>query len=81
MPQVDRLTFSAVFTFNKKLKLVSEWFGKGIIFSDKRFTYMEAQASLENKKGLYHKELNRVNKVAYALRKEKFDLGERKQRK
>ena len=75
MPQVDRLTFSAVFTFNKKQKLVGEWFGKGIIFSDKRFTYMEAQASLEDKKGLYHKELSRVNKVAYALRKEKFDNG------
>jgi len=37
MPNVDRLVFSAVFTFDKKYKMVSEWFGKGIIHSDRRF--------------------------------------------
>lgn len=75
MPNVDRLCFSAVFTFNNKHKMVSEWFGKGVIHSDKRFTYMEAQESLDDKKGLYHKELTAINRIAYALRKEKFDNG------
>lgn len=75
MPNVDRLVFSAVFTFDSKYKLVSEWFGKGIIHSDKRFTYDEGQESLDNKKGLYHKELTVVNKIAHKLRKQKFKEG------
>ena len=75
MPDVDRLVFSAVFTFDKKYKLVGEWFGKGIIHSDKRFTYDEGQESLDNKKGLYHKELTVINAVAHKLRKKKFKEG------
>lgn len=74
-PHVDRLAFSAVFTFDKNYKLVSEWFGKAIIHSDKRFTYEEAQSSIENKKGELHKELTIINKVAKKLRKEKFKNG------
>ena len=75
MPDVDRLVFSAVFTFDKKHKLIKEWFGKGIIHSDKRFTYDEGQQSLDNKKGLYHKELTVINKIAYKLRDDKFNNG------
>jgi len=75
MPNVDRLVFSAVFTFDKSYKMVKEWFGKGIIHSDKRFTYDEGQESLDNKKGLYHKELTVINKIAYKLRKAKFNNG------
>ncbi len=74
-PKVDRLCFSAVFTFDKNYKIVHEWFGKTIIHSDKRFTYEEAQLSIENSGGLYHKELNKINKIAFALRKEKFKNG------
>lgn len=76
MPNVDRLVFSAVFTFAKKShEMTSEWFGKGIIHSDRRFTYDEGQESLDDKAGLYHKELNLINKVAYKLRKQKFKEG------
>jgi len=75
MPKVDRLVFSAVFTFDKKHELVSEWFGKGIIHSDRRFTYDEGQESIDNKKGLFHRELNVINKIAHKLRKQKFDEG------
>lgn len=49
VPEQDRLTFSAVFTFDEKDKLVKRWFGKTVIFSDKRFSYEEAQTILENK--------------------------------
>jgi ribonuclease R len=74
-PNVDRLVFSAVFTFNEKRKLVGEWYGKSVIHSDKRFTYEEAQESLDDKKGLYHKELTVINKIAHKLRKQKFKKG------
>lgn len=49
VPEQDRLTFSAVFSFDEKDKLVKRWFGKTVIFSDKRFAYEEAQTVLEQK--------------------------------
>lgn len=74
-PNVDRLVFSAVFTFNEKRKLVGEWYGKSVIHSDMRFTYEDAQESLDDKEGLYHKELTVINKIAHKLRKQKFKKG------
>ncbi len=74
-PNVDRLVFSAVFTFDTKHKLTGEWYGKSVIHSDKRFTYESAQESLNDKDGLYHEELTIVNKIAHKLRKEKFKKG------
>jgi ribonuclease R len=52
-PNEDKLTFSAVFEITPEAKIVKEWFGRTIIHSDKRFSYEEAQESinslLENK--------------------------------
>lgn len=47
VPYEDRLTFSAVFTFDQKNKIVKRWFGKTIIHSAKRFSYEEAQTILD----------------------------------
>lgn len=47
VPYADRLTFSAVFVFDAKDKIVSRWFGKSVIHSDKRFAYEEAQTILD----------------------------------
>ena len=49
VPHEDRLTFSAVFEFDPKDKIVSRWFGKTVIHSAKRFSYEEAQTVLEGK--------------------------------
>jgi ribonuclease R len=49
VPEQDRLTFSAVFIFDDKDKIVSRWFGKTVIHSAKRFTYEEAQTILDKK--------------------------------
>ena len=47
VPNEDRLTFSAVFVFDKKDKIVSRWFGKTVIHSAHRFAYEGAQAVLD----------------------------------
>lgn len=47
---VDRLTMSAIFTMNTNGEVLSEWYGKTIIHSNKRFTYEEAQEILDNAK-------------------------------
>ncbi len=49
VPHEDRLTFSAVFVFDKKGNIVSRWFGKTVIHSAHRFAYEGAQMVLEGK--------------------------------
>jgi len=49
VPEQDRLTFSAVFVFDPKDKIISRWFGKTVIHSAKRFAYEEAQTILDKK--------------------------------
>jgi ribonuclease R len=74
-PNEDKLTFSAVFEMDDKGKIKSEWFGRTIIHSDRRFTYEEAQEVLESGKGDYAHELITLNTLAKKLRKERFNKG------
>ena len=46
-PNEEKLTFSAVFILDETGKLLSEWYGKTIIYSDYRFAYEEVQEMLE----------------------------------
>lgn len=69
---VDRLTFSVVFTFNSKNTLIETWYGKGVIHSKKRFTYKEAQTILDKKNGTFYKELNILNIIAKDLYKKRL---------
>ena len=46
-PDEDKLTFSAVFEMTPKGKVVSRWFGRTIICSNKRLDYDQAQAIIE----------------------------------
>lgn len=74
-PNEDRLTFSAVFTFDRNKKVVGQWFGKTVIHSDQRFNYEEAQELIEAGKGRFFKELNYLNTVARQYRKQRFEKG------
>ncbi len=75
MPKVDRFTFSAVFTFDESFKIVEEWYGKGIIHSDQRFSYEEAQEYLDGKEGEFSESLLKFNEIAHALRKKRYHKG------
>ncbi len=74
-PNEDKLAMSAVFTMNDKGDVLSEWFGKTIINSDKRFTYENAQKTLDEKQGQYFEELDTLNKLAKKLLKKRFNEG------
>ncbi len=83
-PNEDKLTFSAVFEMTHDARIVSEWFGRTIIHSDKRFTYEEAQEVLEKLEEevwndeigrQYGKPLQTLNQLAKILKKERFKKG------
>lgn len=78
-PNVDRLTFSAVFIIeqsnSKTIKIKDRWFGKTIIHSDKRFSYEDAQELINTKSGEYSKEIQTLWDIAQILREEKFKFG------
>lgn len=50
-PEEEKYTFSAVFELTPKAEIVNQWFGRTVIYSDKRFSYEEAQYIIENKNG------------------------------
>jgi ribonuclease R len=67
VPEQDRLTFSAVFVFDAKDKIVSRWFGKTVIHSAKRFVYEEAQTIMDKNPSDALKSHPRFNDLEWAL--------------
>jgi ribonuclease R len=74
-PNEEKLTFSTVFTINEHAEVLDTWIGKTIIYSDRRFSYEEAQERLETGEGDYVEELKTLNKLALILRKKRFENG------
>ena len=57
-PNEEKLTFSAIFTFDENYKIIKEWFGKTVINSNKRLTYEEAQHVILKKSNIIPKEIS-----------------------
>jgi len=74
-PKEDKLCFSAVFEMNEEAHIITEWYGKTIIHSDRRFTYEEVQEIIEAKAGDHVDEILKLNELAYILRARKFKNG------
>ena len=75
VPNKDRLTMSAVFVIDKNAKVKSEWFGRTVIHSQKRFTYEEAEESIKKANAPLHKELSILNNLAKLFTVERFKNG------
>ena len=75
VPHQDRLTMSAVFIIDKNAKVKSEWFGRTVMHSQKRFTYEEAEVSIKKQNAPLHKELSILNNLAKKLTAERFAKG------
>ena len=75
VPNKDRLTMSAVFVLDKNAKVKSEWFGRTVIHSQKRFTYETAEETIKKPSAPLHKELSILNNLAKKLTKERFENG------
>jgi ribonuclease R len=71
----DSLTFSVVFEMNNKSEVLNQWFGKGVIRSDRRFCYEEVQKIIEAQSGEKEEYILPLHKLATILRKERFKTG------
>jgi len=74
-PNEDKLCFAAVFELDEEANIKSEWFGKTVIHSNRRFTYEEVQEVIESKEGDFKDEILKLNELAYILRDRKFKNG------
>lgn len=74
-PDKDRLCFSAVFEMNDKAEVLSQWFGRTVIHSDRRFSYEEAQQVIETGEGDMKGQILQFYKLAGILRNNRFSEG------
>lgn len=57
-PHEEKYTFSAVFEIDDQAKIVNQWFGRTVTYSDQRFAYEEAQQIIETKAGVIPEEIS-----------------------
>ncbi|MCE1199871.1 MAG: ribonuclease R [Marinilabiliales bacterium] len=74
-PQEEKLCYSAVFQLDESAKVHKEWFGRTVIFSDRRFTYEEAQEVIETGKGDMQEEILTLDRLAKQLREARYKEG------
>lgn len=74
-PHEEKYTFSAVFELNDQAEIISQWFGKTLIYSDRRFSYEEAQERIETGKGDLAEEIKELDRLAKILRKNRLQKG------
>lgn len=76
-PNVDRLTYAAVFEVNKKGHILDHWMGRTAIHSDKRFTYKEVHQIIEenNPENKWNEILQNVNNIAKQIRQKRIGNG------
>lgn len=71
----DRLAFSAVFKMNARAEILERTFTKSIIRSSKRFTYEEAQKTLDDQEGAYLQELLILRDLSRIMRAKREKAG------
>jgi len=78
-PNEEKLTFSVVFNLDEKGHVQNEWFGRTVIYSDKRFAYEDAQAIIEGTSDEVDQPINdailTLDMLAKKLRKRRMSNG------
>ena len=71
----DKLSFSAIFEMDERAVVRSEWFGRTVMRSQRRFAYAEAQAIIDGGAGDFKEEVLTFHRLAQLLRKERIANG------
>ena len=62
-PHEEKYTFSAVFEISPAAKVVNQWFGRTVTYSDARFAYEEAQQIIETGKNAISADISLTGKA------------------
>jgi ribonuclease R len=71
----DRLVMSCVLELDDQGVVHNEWYGRSLINSHRRYTYEDAQTTLDTKQGDFYEELHTLNLIAKNLNKARFASG------
>lgn len=71
----DRLVMSAVLELDSDGVVHNEWYGRSLINSQRRYSYEDAQVTLDTGKGDFAEELVTLNQIAKKLYKARYDNG------
>jgi len=74
-PKEEKLCFAAVFELDEEANIKHEWFGRTVIYSDRRFAYEEVQEIIEKKKGDHVNEILILDTLAKKLRDRRSKAG------
>ncbi|MDI1356538.1 MAG: ribonuclease R [bacterium] len=74
-PKEEKYCFSAVFHLDDDAQIKDQWFGKTIIYSDRRFSYEDVQVIIETGEGEYKDEIMVLDRLAKKLRHERQRKG------
>jgi ribonuclease R len=74
-PKVDKLCYAAVFELDDHASVISEWYGRTVINSNRRYNYEEVQSVIEGGTDEYKKEILTLHDLASKLRKIRFEKG------
>ena len=78
-PNEEKLTYSAIFEMDEQSQVLKQWFGRTVIYSDRRFTYEQAQEIIEGTVKEQNPELEyailKLDSLAKRMRKQRMAEG------
>jgi ribonuclease R len=74
-PHEEKLCFSAIFELDDEANVQNQWFGRTVIYSDRRFSYDDAQQVIETGEGDLKEIILKLNELAVKLKAMRFQSG------
>lgn len=74
-PDEEKLAYSVIFEMNEKAEVLRSRVVHTVIKSNRRFTYEEAQQTIETGEGEYKEEILQLDRFAKLLRENRFKAG------
>lgn len=74
-PHEEKLTYSCIYKMTKEGIILEKWMGRTVIKSNHRFTYEDVQKIIDNRTGLYDKEVLLLHDLAQNMRMQRMKNG------
>lgn len=74
-PNEDKLCFSVVFEMDEQANVISDWIGRTVINSNRRYAYEEVQTMIEGSEGDFKDQIMTLHQLAVQLRQGRMKAG------